>query len=235
MTEEGVNLDPGEVGKFDALATRWWDPNGDLKTLHDINPVRSQYVDERARLGGKQVIDIGCGGGILAEEMARRGAQVTGIDASESAITVAGLQQLRSGSRVRYVHILPETYEASHAGRFDAVTCMELLEHVPYPAALVASCARLVRPGGRLFFSTLHRTPLSYLAAVIAGEYVLGLLPKGTHRYERFIRPAELAAWLRAADLDLIEVTGMSYNPVTRRAALSKRIAVNYLVHAVRR
>lgn len=230
---ESANVDPGEVAKFEALASRWWDRDGDFRTLHDINPLRLGFIDERVALGGKTVIDVGCGGGILSEAMADQGAGVTGIDASAGAIRVARLHQARSGSRVRYLCTAPEVMAAHEPGGFDVVTCMEIVEHVPYPDKLVETCARLVKPGGHVFFSTINRTPAAYLLAVIAAEYVLRLLPRGTHDYGRFIRPSELAGWLRSAGLRLLALKGMWYNPGTRRAVLQDGVSVNYLLHAM--
>ncbi len=232
MAHEGLNVDPGEIAKFEALANRWWDPDGDLSTLHDINPLRLGFIEARAPLAGKTVIDVGCGGGILSEAMAGLGAFVTGIDASVGAIRIAKLHQARSKSRVRYLCTAPETLAAEESGRFDVVTCMEIVEHVPRPGELVEACARLVKPGGHVFFSTINRTPAAYLLAVIAAEYLLHLLPQGTHDYARFIRPSELAAWMRAAGLRLVALRGLWYNPGTRRAVLGERVPVNYLAHA---
>ena len=234
MSTVTENIDPAEVAKFDALASRWWDPNGQFKTLHDINPLRLDFIDARARLAGKTVIDVGCGGGLLAEAMAGRGARVTGIDLAESSLAVAQLHLLESGHRVDYRRIAAEELAAREPGAADVVTCMELLEHVPDPAALVAACARLVRPGGHLFFSTLNRTPKSYLFAIVGAEYVLRMLPQGTHDYARFIRPSELGHWLRDGGLELRELAGLSYNPLTRRYALGRNVDVNYLLHATR-
>jgi 2-polyprenyl-6-hydroxyphenyl methylase/3-demethylubiquinone-9 3-methyltransferase len=227
-----ANIDPREVAKFEALASRWWDADGDLRTLHDINPVRLGFIAARVALAGKQVIDVGCGGGILAEAMAEHGAGVTGIDASDGAIRIAKLHQARSRSQVRYRVAVPEALVAEEPGSYDVVTCMEIVEHVPYPERLVEACARLVRPGGHVFLSTINRTPAAYVLAVIAAEYVLRLLPQGTHDYGRFIRPSELAAWLRDAGLTLATLKGLWYNPGTRRARLQDQVTVNYLVHA---
>jgi 2-polyprenyl-6-hydroxyphenyl methylase / 3-demethylubiquinone-9 3-methyltransferase len=221
-----VNVDPAELEKFNALAHRWWDPEGDFRPLHDINPLRLEWIGSHAELTGATVLDVGCGGGILAEAMAQRGARVTGIDLSEKALRVAELHRHESKLDVRYEKSSVEDF----AGEFDIVTCMELLEHVPQPASMVAACARLVRPGGRVFFSTINRNPKSYLFAVVGAEYVLGLLPKGTHDYMRFIKPSELSRWSRAAGLRVDEMTGMTYNPVTRRYRLGADCDVNYLV-----
>jgi len=221
-----VNVDPAELEKFSSLAHRWWDPAGEFRPLHDINPLRLEWIARHAPLEGAAVLDVGCGGGILTEAMARRGARVTGIDLSEKALRVAELHLRESGLDVRYEKLAVEQV----CGQFDVVTCMELLEHVPDPAAMVASCARLVRPNGRVFFSTINRNPKSYIFAVIGAEYVLGLLPKGTHDYLRFIKPSELSRWTRSAGLRTEEMTGMTYNPITRRYRLAADCDVNYLV-----
>ena len=228
------NIDPREVSKFEESATRWWDLNGEFKPLHEINPLRLASIDERMPLAGKRVADVGCGGGILAESMAACGAMVTGIDASGAALTVAKLHALETGVQVDYRQMTAEQLAHEAPGSFDAVTCMEMLEHVPDPAAVIAACATLVKPGGQVFLSTLNRNPISYLSAVIGAEYVLGLLPKGTHDYARFIRPSELDAWLRAAGLSLQNLSGLHYNPVTRRYALGRDVSVNYLAHAIK-
>jgi 2-polyprenyl-6-hydroxyphenyl methylase/3-demethylubiquinone-9 3-methyltransferase len=229
-----VNVDPAEVEKFSKLAHRWWDPQGEFRPLHDINPLRLEWIARHANLEGAAVLDIGCGGGILAEAMARRGARVTGIDLSEKALRVAALHLHESGLPVHYEKAAAEQYASLHAGEFDLVTCMELLEHVPEPASMVGACARLVRPGGQVFFSTINRNPKSYLFAVVGAEYVLGLLPKGTHDYMRFIKPSELSRWSRAAGLRPDELVGMSYNPITRRYRLGRDCDVNYLVRCTR-
>jgi 2-polyprenyl-6-hydroxyphenyl methylase/3-demethylubiquinone-9 3-methyltransferase len=234
MTEAKENADPVEIAKFDALASRWWDPQGQFKTLHDINPLRLDFIDGHARLADKAVIDVGCGGGLLAEAMAGRGARVTGIDLAESSLAVARLHLLESGRQVDYRGISAEELAAEAPESADVVTCMELLEHVPEPASLVGACAQLARPGGHVFFSTLNRTPKSYLFAIVGAEYVLRMLPLGTHDYTRFIRPSELAHWLRAASLELRGLAGLTYNPLTRRYALGRDVDVNYMVHAVK-
>lgn len=234
MIETKPNIDPAEVAKFDALASRWWDPQGQFKTLHEINPLRLDFIDRRARLADQTVIDVGCGGGLLAEAMAGRGARVTGIDLAESSLAVARLHLLESGRQVDYRRGSAEELAAQAPVSADIVTCMELLEHVPDPASLVDACARLVRPGGQVFFSTLNRTPKSYLFAIVGAEYVLRMLPQGTHDYARFIRPSELGQWLRAAGLELRELVGLSYNPLTRRYTLGRDVDVNYMVHAIK-
>jgi 2-polyprenyl-6-hydroxyphenyl methylase / 3-demethylubiquinone-9 3-methyltransferase len=228
------NVDQAEIEKFDSLAHRWWDPAGEFKPLHDINPLRLEWIERHAALAGKRVLDVGCGGGILAESMARLGAQVTGIDLSEKALRVAQLHLVQSKLNVRYEKAMVEDYAAAHPGKFDALTCMELLEHVPEPAGMVAACARLVRPGGQIFFSTINRNAKAYLFAVVGAEYVLGLLPKGTHDYQRFIKPSELARWSRDSGLRLEEVIGMTYNPLTQRYSLGADCDVNYLMRLSR-
>ena len=229
-----ANVDQAEIGKFDDLAHRWWDPQGEFKPLHDINPLRLEWIERHASLAGKTVVDVGCGGGILAESMARLGARVTGIDLSEKALRVATLHLQKEMLSVKYEKAAVEEFAALHAGAFDVVTCMELLEHVPEPPAMVAACARLVRPGGYVFFSTINRNPKAYLFAVIGAEYVLGLLPRGTHDYQRFIKPSELARWSREAGLRTEELLGMTYNPLTRRYSLGRDCDVNYLVRCLR-
>ncbi|HWA36546.1 MAG TPA: bifunctional 2-polyprenyl-6-hydroxyphenol methylase/3-demethylubiquinol 3-O-methyltransferase UbiG [Burkholderiales bacterium] len=229
-----MNADPAELQKFSDLAHRWWDPAGEFRPLHEINPLRLEWIDRHAGLAGMSVLDVGCGGGILAEAMAARGARVTGIDLSEKALKVAQLHLLETGARVRYESVAVESYAETHASAFDVVTCMELLEHVPDPSAMVAACAKLVRPGGHVFFSTLNRNPKSYLFAVVGAEYVLGLLPKGTHDYERFIKPSELARFCREAGLRVEELIGMTYNPVSKVYRLGPDCDVNYLLRCVR-
>jgi 2-polyprenyl-6-hydroxyphenyl methylase/3-demethylubiquinone-9 3-methyltransferase len=229
-----MNADPAELEKFSRLAHRWWDPQGEFRPLHEINPLRLDWIDRHAQLAGKKVLDVGCGGGILAEAMARLGAQVTGIDLSDKALRVAELHLLESKLAITYEKVTAEDYAARHEGEFDVVTCMELLEHVPEPASMVAACARLVRPGGKAFFSTINRNPKSYLFAVIGAEYVLKLLPKGTHDYLRFIKPSELSRWSRASGLEPEELIGMTYNPITRRYRLEPDCDVNYLLRCTR-
>ena len=228
-----MNADPAELQKFSELAHRWWDPQGEFRPLHDINPLRLDWIDERAGLAGKSVLDVGCGGGILAEAMAARGARVTGIDLSEKSLRVAELHRLESGAAVSYERAMAEEFAAAHPGAFDVVTCMELLEHVPDPASMVAACARLVRPGGQVFFSTINRNPKSYLFAVIGAEYILRLLPRGTHDYLRFIRPSELGRFARDAGLRPVEALGMTYNPLSRQYRLGRDTDVNYLMRCV--
>ncbi|WP_439607858.1 bifunctional 2-polyprenyl-6-hydroxyphenol methylase/3-demethylubiquinol 3-O-methyltransferase UbiG [Hydrogenophaga sp.] len=226
-----VNADPAELAKFSDLAHRWWDPESEFRPLHQINPLRLGWIDGLvAGLAGKTVLDIGCGGGILSDSMARKGAQVTGIDLSVKALRVAQLHALEAGTvNVRYEEISAEAMALERPGEFDVVTCMEMLEHVPDPASVVQACATLVKPGGWVFFSTLNRNPKSFLFAILGAEYLLQLLPKGTHEYAKFIRPSELASYSRSANLDLEQTRGMEYNPFTRRYWLSGDTSVNYL------
>lgn len=226
------NVDAAELEKFSQLAHRWWDPGSEFKPLHDINPLRLGYINRITGLSGKSVLDVGCGGGILSESMAALGACVTGIDLGDKPLRVAQLHLLESGLNVEYRKIAVEELATEHPHHYDIVTCMEMLEHVPKPAAIVEACARLLKPGGTCFFSTLNRNPKSYLYAVVGAEYVLGLLPRGTHEYARFITPAELAGFCRAAGLDVQRITGMTYNPVTRTYALSQDASVNYILCA---
>ncbi|HEX5678060.1 MAG TPA: bifunctional 2-polyprenyl-6-hydroxyphenol methylase/3-demethylubiquinol 3-O-methyltransferase UbiG [Alcanivorax sp.] len=228
------NVDSGEIAKFNALAERWWDPNSEFRPLHDINPLRLNYIDERLSLPGKKVIDIGCGGGLLSEGMARRGATVTGIDLGEAPLAVARLHAEQSDVEVEYLQILAEDIAEQRAGEYDAVTCLEMLEHVPDPASVIRACAKLVKPGGQVFFSTINRNPKAFLFAIVGAEYVLRLLPRGTHEYAKLIRPSELAGWSRDAALDVRDTTGMTYNPVTQVYKLNRDVSVNYLMHAVR-
>lgn len=233
-TVSRMNADPAELQKFATLAHRWWDPASEFKPLHDINPLRLDYIDRTVGLSGKRVLDVGCGGGILSESMAARGADVTGIDLGEKALKVAQLHKLESGAKVEYRLVSVEALADEQPENFDAVTCMEMLEHVPDPAAVIAACARLVKPGGKVFFSTLNRNPKSYLFAVIGAEYVLNMLPKGTHDYRKFIKPSELSAWSRQAGLDVAGMTGMSYNPLTKRYSLGADVSVNYILYATK-
>lgn len=227
-----INVDPAELDKFSQLAHRWWDPTSEFKPLHEINPLRLDYIDALVDLSGKRVVDVGCGGGILAEAMARRGAQVTGIDLGEKALKVAQLHLLESRLPVDYQHISAEEFAERQPEQYDVVTCMEMLEHVPDPASTVGACAKLAKPGGYCVFATISRTPKAYAYAIIGAEYLLRLLPKGTHDYTRFIRPSELASDCRAAGLEVKDTTGMQYNPVTRRYALGKDVAVNFILFA---
>ena len=230
-----LNVDPAEIAKFEALASRWWDPHSEFKPLHDINPLRLDFIDKRAGgLAGKTVLDVGCGGGILSESMARLGARVTGIDMGEAPLAVAELHLKESGVRVDYRRISAEELASQQPGAFDVVTCLEMLEHVPDPASTVRSLATLVRPGGQVFVSTINRNPKSFLFAIVGAEYVLNLLPRGTHEYMKFIKPSELEQWLRAAGLGLRELTGMHYNPITKHYSLGPGVDVNYLAFAER-
>jgi 2-polyprenyl-6-hydroxyphenyl methylase/3-demethylubiquinone-9 3-methyltransferase len=226
-----VNVDPQEIAKFSELAHRWWDPESEFRPLHQINPLRLDWIDQRASLRGKRVLDVGCGGGILSDAMARRGADVLGIDLSTKALRVASLHALEANTpSVRYREVSAETLAAESPAEFDVVTCMEMLEHVPDPLSVVSACASLVRPGGWLFFSTINRNPKSFLFAIVGAEYVLKLLPKGTHEYAKFIKPSELAGYCREAGLDVNESCGLEYNPLTRRYWLSGDTSVNYML-----
>ena len=231
MPQSQPNVDPAEIDKFESLASRWWDPNSEFKPLHEINPLRLDYIDQHAGgLEGKRVLDVGCGGGILAESMAQRGARVTGIDMGKANIEVAKLHLYESGLEVDYRQVPVETLAGEQPGHYDLVTCMEMLEHVPDPESVIRACATLTRPGGKVFFSTLNRNPKSYLFAIVGAEYVLGLLPRGTHDYARFIRPSELEAWARRAGLRLRDLTGMTYNPLSGVYRLDPNdVSVNYL------
>ncbi len=225
-----LNADPAELAKFSDLAHRWWDPDSEFRPLHQINPLRLKWIDTLVGLSGKQVLDVGCGGGILSDSMARLGANVTGIDLSTKALRVAQLHALEAGTeRVRYQEISAEDLAREQPGAFDVVTCMEMLEHVPDPSSVVRACADLVKPGGWVFFSTINRNAKSFLFAIVGAEYVLNMLPKGTHEYAKFIRPSELAAHVRGAGLELTQTRGMEYNPLTRRYWLSDDTSVNYL------
>lgn len=225
------NVDTAEVAKFDSLASRWWDPTGDFRPLHEINPLRLDYIRQRAPLKDKRVLDIGCGGGILTESMAAAGAHVTGIDMAEGPLSVARLHQAESGSSIEYLHITAESHAAERAGHYDVVTCLEMLEHVPRPSKVAAACATLVRPGGDVFFSTINRNPKAFLFAIVGAEYLLRLLPAGTHEYRKLIRPSELEEWARHAGLELRDSVGMHYNPLLRQYSLRPNVDVNYLMH----
>ena len=234
MSEAPTNVDPKELAKFSELAHRWWDPAGEFRPLHEINPLRLAWIDGKARLAGKHVLDVGCGGGVLTEAMTRAGARVTGIDLAEKPLRIAQLHRLESGLAIEYELVSPEHLAEREPGRYDVVTCMEVLEHVPDPASIVRACARLARAGGDVFFATINRNPKSYLLAVIGAEYVLRLLPKGTHDYAKFIKPSELSRWSRDAGLDVESLVGMTYNPLTQIYALGRDTDVNYIVHARR-
>ena len=226
-----LNADELELQKFGDLAHKWWDKNSEFKPLHAINPLRLNWIDGLIGLKGKRVLDVGCGGGILSESMYFKGAEVTGIDLGEKALNIAKLHQLESGAKVDYQYIAVEELATQQPASFDVVTCMEMLEHVPDPAAIITACARLVKPGGSVFFSTINRNPKAYLFAVLGAEYVLNLLPKGTHDYAKFIKPSELASWARIANLDIHSMRGMSYNPITQHYSLGDDVAVNYMIH----
>jgi len=230
-SDHGSNHDPAEIARFDAIAQRWWDPHGEFRPLHALNPVRLDYVDEGATLRDRRVLDVGCGGGLLSEAMAARGAQVTGIDLAPLTIEVAELHALESHASVRYLRESAETHAVHHAGAYDVVTCMEMLEHVPQPASVLCALQALVVPGGHVFVSTLNRNLKSYLLAIVGAEYVLNLLERGTHTYERFIRPSELARWARAAQLEVQDIAGVAYDPLGNVARRSANVDVNYMMH----
>lgn len=229
-----ANVEAAEVNKFAELAHQWWDIQGVFKPLHQLNPLRLDYIDSRAGLAGKRVLDVGCGGGILSESMAQRGAQVTGIDMAEKSLQIAQLHALESGVQLEYRCVAVEALAQEAPHTFDVVTCMEMLEHVPDPASVVRACATLVKPGGHVFFSTLNRNAKAYLMAVVGAEYVLNLLPKGTHDYSKFIKPSELAAWMRQAELELQHQTGVTYHPLSKQYALIQDTSVNYMLHAIK-
>jgi len=229
------NVDPKEIAKFEALASRWWDRDGEFRPLHEINPLRANYIDQHSPVAGRKLVDVGCGGGILAEAMAQRGAVVTGIDMGDGPLAVARLHQRESGVAVDYYQSSAEQFADTNAGAFDVVCCLEMLEHVPDPSAVIRACADLAAPGGALYFSTINRNPKSFAFAIVGAEHILKLLPAGTHEYARFIKPSELAGWLRAAGLQLTGMTGLTYNPVTRVYRLNARdVSVNYMVRAVK-
>ena len=234
MAHTAQNVDPEEIAKFESLAARWWDANSEFKPLHDINPLRLNYINDRVGLNGKTVLDIGCGGGILAESMAAHGASVTGIDLGEAPLAVARLHLRESGQKVEYLRVSAEDLAAERPASFDVVTCMEMLEHVPDPSSIISACARLVKPGGQVFFSTINRNPKSWLFAIVGAEYVLNLLPKGTHEYMKFIKPSELERWARHAGLTIHQFIGMHYNPLTREYRLGRGVDVNYIAYSTR-
>jgi 2-polyprenyl-6-hydroxyphenyl methylase/3-demethylubiquinone-9 3-methyltransferase len=225
-----MNADQTEIEKFSALAHRWWDPTSEFKPLHAINPLRLDWIQKHTEISGKKVLDVGCGGGILTESMAKAGAQAKGIDLSEKALKVADLHSLESGVAVQYEYISAENLAAKETAQYDVVTCMEMLEHVPDPLSIIKACTQLVKPGGKVFFSTLNRNPKSYLLAIIGAEYILQMLPKGTHDYKKFIKPSELGEFLREAGLEMNEIIGLSYNPITQVYSLGRDTDVNYLV-----
>ena len=229
---ETMNVDKEEIAKFEALASRWWDPESEFKPLHDINPLRVNYIDEHAGLAGKKVLDVGCGGGILSEAMSHRGASVKGIDMGEAPLSVAKLHGLESGAKVEYQQTTIEELAEQEAGTYDIVTCLEMLEHVPDPLSVIRSCEKLLKPGGQLFLSTINRNPKSYLFAIVGAEYVLNMLPKGTHDFKKFIKPSELSSFVRQANLDFQDLTGMTYNPLLKTYKLGRDVDVNYLMYA---
>jgi len=234
MTNSAQNVDASEIAKFEALASRWWDPTSEFKPLHEINPLRLNYINRRANLENKNVIDVGCGGGILSESMALAGANVTGIDMGKAPLNVAKLHALESGVKVDYQQSTAEEFAEKSPEQFDVVTCLEMLEHVPDPHSVIESCYKLVKPSGHVFFSTINRNPKSYLYAIVGAEYVLQLLPKGTHDYNKFISPAELESWARDVELSVRELTGMTYNIFTKKYSLGHDVSVNYLMHCTR-
>ena len=232
---KGMNVDPQEIAKFEALASRWWDRSSEFKPLHEINPLRANYIDQHSPVSGRRLVDVGCGGGILAESMAQRGATVTGIDMGEAPLSVAKLHLQESGVEVNYLQSTAEQLAEREAGNYDIVCCLEMLEHVPDPAAVIAACAELAQPGGSLYFSTINRNPKAYVFAIVGAEHILQLLPPGTHDYANFIKPSELAGWIRAADLVLEDMTGLTYNPLSKHYRLHpKDVSVNYMVRAVK-
>ena len=233
-TESKLNIDRSEQEKFDAIASGWWDPEGPFRPLHDLNPARLKFVADRSELDGARTIDVGCGGGILAESLASKGASVTGIDVAPRVLATARLHLHESGLDIDYREVTVEAMAKEAPGGFDVLTCMEMLEHVPDPASVIEATARLLKPGGQAFYSTLNRTPMAFALGIVGAEHVLRLLPRGTHRYDRFIRPSELSAWLRRAGLEVRDIVGLHYNPLTRSVMLGGNVAVNYLVHATK-
>jgi len=234
MTTAHTNVDPNEVAKFEALASSWWDTEGESKPLHEINPLRLNFIESKCQLKNKNIIDVGCGGGILSESLKKNGGQVTGIDMGEMPLNIAKLHALEAELTIDYQQITAEQKAEQDAAQFDVVTCMEMLEHVPDPVSVIKACSQLVKPGGDVFFSTLNRHPKAYLFAVVGAEYIMNMLPKGTHDYKRFIRPSEMASWCRQAGLEVSDITGLSYNPLTKTYALGDDVKVNYLMHCRR-
>lgn len=234
MNMQSNNIDQVEQSRFDELAATWWDTEGESRPLHELNPARVRFINERAELKGSRVADIGCGGGILTEALALNGAKAIGIDIAARALDVARLHGREAGVEVEYLESTAEDFAREHAGSCDVVTCMELLEHVPDPASVVQACSRMLKPGGHCFLSTLNRTPASFALAIVGAEHVMRLIPRGTHRYDRFIRPSELSAWIRTSGMQVREICGLHYNPLSRTARLGGNVAVNYLVHAVK-
>lgn len=228
------NVDPAEIAKFEELANRWWDTHGEFKPLHEINPLRLQYIDKRVGLSGKKVLDVGCGGGILAESMAASGADVLGIDMGKAPLTVAKLHAMEAEIDLHYRQVTVEELAEEMPGQFDAVTCMEMLEHVPDPASIIKACQKLVKPGGDVFMSTINRNPKAFMFAVVGAEYLLQMLPKGTHDYKKFIKPSELSTWARQAELELKDISGISYNPLTKAYKVSNDVSVNYMAHYIK-
>lgn len=230
-----LNVDPQEIAKFDALASRWWDRDGEFRPLHDINPLRANYIDEHSPVAGKRLVDVGCGGGILAESLAQRGANVTGIDMGEAPLSVAKLHQIESGTEIDYRQSTAEQLAETEAANFDIVCCLEMLEHVPDPGEAIAACAALAKPGGSVYFSTINRNPKAFAFAIVGAEHILQLLPAGTHEYAKFIKPSELAGWMRCAGLVMEGMTGLTYNPFTKHYRLNEAdVSVNYMVRAVK-
>lgn len=234
MNDVDTNIDPAEQKKFDSIAASWWDPDGESRPLHDLNPARLAFIADRAELDGAKVIDVGCGGGILSESMAEKGAQVTGLDVAAKALSVAKLHLHESGLDVDYQQTTAEAWAEAHLGTANIVTCMEMLEHVPDPASVVDSCARMLVAGGQLFMSTLNRNAASFAIAILGGEYIARVVPKGTHQYDRFIKPSELCAWLRTSGMKINEISGIHYNPLERTARTGGHVRVNYIVHATK-
>ena len=235
MTKTSQNVDYAEIAKFEELASRWWDRESEFKPLHDINPLRLAYIEQHCGgLKGKRLLDVGCGGGILSDSMSLKGADVTAIDMGEAPLSVAKLHQLESGAKVEYLLSTAEDMAEQYPEQFDVVTCLEMLEHVPNPASVIAACSRLVKPGGFVFFSTINRNPKAFILAIVGAEYIMNMLPKGTHEYAKFIRPSELASFARNAALDVRDITGMTYNPFTQIYKLGKNVDVNYLMHCQR-